>query len=162
MPPGHDRITIVYDAKDAGVRQLDMAFCKELIPILCSQFPGRLSRVLVINSHWSVHSCWSCISALLPPDTRDRVFFCQRGIPEALSILPGHPYLLHALNVQEALRQRGVAAAAKLQLPPRTPYVPRWPEAFKTSDAASSKHFTASHDDLQEEDDIDCPAIASV
>jgi len=151
MPPGHERITIVYDAKDVGIRQLDLVFCKELIPVLTNQFPGRLARVLVINTHWSVRNCWSIVSPLLHPDTRERVVFCQRGTSEALSILTGHPYLLHALQVQQALRQKGAAAAARLPLPPRSPYVPRWREAMNVGEITPSLRCPTPHNCLQEE-----------
>lgn len=166
MPPGHERITIVYDAKDAGVRHLDLAFCKELIPVLTHQFPGRLARILVINGHWSIHSCWSVIAPLLHPDTRSRVIFCQKGAPEALSIISGHPYLLHALRVQQALRQKGAAAAAKLPLPPRTPYVPRWHKAFNAGGVDSCVRGAPPHTNLKEEHLINtienCSSLAAI
>lgn len=112
MPRGIEQCTVIIDAKGVRRCHLDMAFTQELISALTANFPGRISRFLVINNHWTMAFFWVAIKPMLDPAVRSKVFFCGEDFQELLSAFldDGHPYFRHALQVREVPRGAKVAA----------------------------------------------------
>merc|ERR1740117_218756 len=58
MPAGVERATIIYDAKGLQASNLDLVFSRELISAMANHYPERVTRILVINNHWSMAFFW--------------------------------------------------------------------------------------------------------
>jgi hypothetical protein len=132
MPYGVEKATVIYDAKGIQVANLDIAFVRELIPAIGNHFPGRFTRILVINNHWTMAFFWRAISALLDPVTKSKIIFCGTDFKESLLqfVEEDHEYLQYALAVQALPPHEG----ALLPLPKASLYVPHWQD-FLVNDA---------------------------
>lgn len=95
MPSGQSRLIVLYDLGGASSKNMDLVFSRELINRLECTFPGRMERVLVFNSHWSVSYAWNAVSMLLAAETAEKVLFCDSDYrPQLLEYVDAnHPYL---------------------------------------------------------------------
>lgn len=96
------KVVILYDCRGLKRANLDLTYTREIIRTLLAQFPERLDRVVVINSHWTMSFFWAAIKALLPSDvvakvhicSSDTVGMCKEFLPE------DHPYILYDAAVR--------------------------------------------------------------
>lgn len=116
--PGIDQHTLIYDANGLDPKaNLDLLFARECMSVLGKQYPGRLSKCIVINTHWTMTAFFTAIGVLLHPDTRAKIIVCGTNFQQQLEELvePDHPYLKYALSV------RGLKSSerASVPLPPK-------------------------------------------
>lgn len=127
MPPGVGKATVIYDAKGLQARNLDLTFSREVVSAIQCQFPERVTRILVINNHWSMAFFWSAISVLIDPVVKSKILFCGTDFREPLLhfVDERHAYFRYALKVQSLSSHEG----AQVPLPKSSPYAPRWWES---------------------------------
>jgi len=136
MPTGVEKATVIYDARELQASNLDLTFSREIVRAIESHFPGRLTRILVINNHWTMAFFWHAISVLLDPVTRSRIIFCGTDFRDSLMqfVEEDHEYLQYVLTVQ-GLPSR---ESATVPFPKSSPFVPRWQEALAHNNCCRS------------------------
>eukprot|EP00747_Dinoflagellata_sp_TGD_P168575 gnl/TRDRNA2_/TRDRNA2_195270_c0_seq1.p1 gnl/TRDRNA2_/TRDRNA2_195270_c0~~gnl/TRDRNA2_/TRDRNA2_195270_c0_seq1.p1 ORF type:complete len:339 (-),score=41.45 gnl/TRDRNA2_/TRDRNA2_195270_c0_seq1:55-1071(-) len=122
MQPGYEQVNVIYDAKGVQSRNVDHTFAREVIEVFGGHFPGRMARLLVINSHWSLTFFWLAVGPMLSTETRSNILFCGADFSEALApfVSLTHPYVQYALKVKDM----PAADAAAFPLPSASPYAP--------------------------------------
>lgn len=148
--PGVDRHTVIYDATGLNPKvNLDRLFAREVMAAMGKHFPGRLSKCIVINNHWTMTAFFTTIGVLLHPDTRAKIAVCGTNFQGQLEELvePDHPYLKYALHVH-GLKS---SERASVPLPPRTPYV--GPPAVRLSVAKTASSLDAMSFELGNDED---------
>jgi len=117
MPPEIESATIIYDMGALSSKNLDLVFAQEVAAVFTHQFPQRLHRVIVINTHWTMNFFWLAISPLIDPVVKSKILV--RSVDKLCEfVAEDHPYLQYALHVRRN-------PADKVPLPPRSPYVCR-------------------------------------
>lgn len=131
LPPGCEQFIIIYDTRGLSRSNLDLAFCKEIVPNIEKNFPGRLHRVIVTNEHWGLSFFWAAVSALLPASVKAKISFSGSKFDQVLQevVADTHPYLQYMINVQRNPR-------AQVPLPASAPHVARH---FQGSDFSSGQ-----------------------
>merc|ERR1712183_270477 len=84
LPDTETKILVLYDLHGAGMKNMDMTFTQHLVASLCRDFPDRLERVLVFNSHWSFNVAWRAVSVFLSPETQEKITFHGRDYRDKL------------------------------------------------------------------------------
>jgi len=135
MGPGKEQFNLIYDMSGAQLWNMDWTFTYELLSIVASKFPGRMERMVVINSGWIDSTLWKGICPLLDAASKEKITFCGQDFAQTLLeiVENSHPYLCYALEVQGGARAP--------TLPKASPYLPRWPEviAADPSDPPATK-----------------------
>lgn len=109
------KVIIIYDCRGLKRANLDLTYTREIIRTLLAQFPERLDRVIVINSHWTMAFFWAAIKALLPSDIVAKVLICSSETSMCKELLPeDHPYILY----DAAVRRGGLVPG----IPKRSPH----------------------------------------
>lgn len=117
MPPEIESATIIYDMVSLSRKNLDLVFAQEVSAAFTDHFPGRLHRIIIINSHWTMSFFWLAISPLLHPVVKSKILV--RSVDKLGEFLAeDHPYLQYVVNV----RQKPVD---RVPLPQRSPYICR-------------------------------------
>mmetsp|Transcript_25303 Transcript_25303/g.58761 ORF Transcript_25303/g.58761 Transcript_25303/m.58761 type:complete len:343 (+) Transcript_25303:58-1086(+) len=133
LPPGLERVGLIYDVHGLHLQEVDLTFTRELMAVFQHQFPERMGMMVVINNSWMTSALWQVVQTFLDPITRAKLHFLGTNFEQELTALvgPDHPYLRYALAVGRCSAKE----AAIIPLPRAAPYVPVWQEAV-AADAA--------------------------
>eukprot|EP00928_Gymnodinium_smaydae_P012033 TRINITY_DN14392_c0_g2_i1.p1 TRINITY_DN14392_c0_g2~~TRINITY_DN14392_c0_g2_i1.p1 ORF type:complete len:305 (-),score=50.67 TRINITY_DN14392_c0_g2_i1:115-1029(-) len=107
MPDGQNQTMVIFDLAGSGFRNLDLTFSRVLVQGLVEEFPGQVSKIVIINIHWATSAAWAAVRGLLHPETRERLVFCGKDFQGTLLkyIDHDHPYLRHIVE-GKPLRER--------------------------------------------------------
>ncbi|KAJ9127849.1 hypothetical protein QFC24_000133 [Naganishia onofrii] len=68
---------LVVDAKDAGIKNLELELLPNLISINHNHFPSQFSTVYVLNHSWTHSGLWACIKRVLPQTALEKIIFLK-------------------------------------------------------------------------------------
>ncbi|KAJ9125251.1 hypothetical protein QFC22_000206 [Naganishia vaughanmartiniae] len=68
---------LVVDAKDAGIKNLELELLPYLISINHNHFPSQFSTVYVLNHSWTHSGLWACIKRILPQTALEKIVFLK-------------------------------------------------------------------------------------
>lgn len=81
--PTQERIVIVFDLTNFGLRCMDYEAVKILIGILAQNFPDVLACIHIINHPWLFNACWAVIRPWIDPVTAEKVNFTRiKDLPQ--------------------------------------------------------------------------------
>jgi len=87
-----ESLLVIFDARSLSRKNLDLTFAREVADAFGNHFPGRVSRIIVINFHWAMNFFWLGIQPVLDPSVKARIAVCKGD--ELAKFLPeDHPYL---------------------------------------------------------------------
>ncbi|KAJ9108799.1 hypothetical protein QFC21_000119 [Naganishia friedmannii] len=68
---------LIVDAKDAGIKNLELELLPNLISINHNHFPSQFSTVYVVNHSWTHSGLWACIKRVLPQTALEKIVFLK-------------------------------------------------------------------------------------
>ncbi|GHJ85736.1 hypothetical protein NliqN6_2138 [Naganishia liquefaciens] len=68
---------LLVDAKDAGIKNLELELLPNLISINHNNFPSQFSTVYVVNHSWTHSGLWACIKRVLPQSALEKIVFLK-------------------------------------------------------------------------------------
>ncbi|KAB7498110.1 Motile sperm domain-containing protein 2 [Armadillidium nasatum] len=71
-------ITVVFDMKDTGLRNMDMVFVQYFINLFKFYYPWILNYILVFEMPWILNAMWKIIKGWLPPKSVDKIKFVDK------------------------------------------------------------------------------------
>jgi len=73
-----EQITLMFDCKGAGLRNIDMEFVQFMIGALKDYYPDPLNYILVFEMPWVLNAAFKVIKTLLPPAAVKKIKFVNK------------------------------------------------------------------------------------
>lgn len=74
-----DEITIVFDCRNAGLKNMDMEFMQFIIGMLKDYYPWMVNYILVFEMPWVLNAAWKVIKAWLPAAAVKKIKFLTKS-----------------------------------------------------------------------------------
>jgi len=74
-----DQITVMFDCKGAGLKNMDMEFVQFLIGCMKEYYPDPLNYILVFEMPWVLNAAFKIIKAWLPPAAVKKIKFLTKS-----------------------------------------------------------------------------------
>jgi len=74
-----DLITILFDCRNAGLKNMDMEFIQFIIGVFKDYYPWMLNYILVFDMPWVLNAAWKVIQAWLPPAAVKKIKFLKKN-----------------------------------------------------------------------------------
>ncbi|XP_023342819.1 motile sperm domain-containing protein 2 [Eurytemora carolleeae] len=74
-----DLITIVFDCRNAGLKNMDMEFIQFIIGVFKDYYPEMLNYILVFEMPWVLNAAWKIIKAWLPAAAVKKIKFLTKS-----------------------------------------------------------------------------------
>jgi len=74
-----DLITIVFDCRNAGLKNMDMEFIQFIIGVFKDYYPWMLNYILVFEMPWVLNAAWKVIKAWLPAAAVKKIKFLNKN-----------------------------------------------------------------------------------
>jgi len=75
LVPPQEKVTLIFDMTDFGLRNMDYAITKLLLECFQKYYPESLAHALILNSPWIFWGCWKMIKPWIDPVTAAKVIF---------------------------------------------------------------------------------------
>eukprot|EP00088_Acartia_fossae_P070015 TRINITY_DN9268_c0_g1_i2.p1 TRINITY_DN9268_c0_g1~~TRINITY_DN9268_c0_g1_i2.p1 ORF type:complete len:548 (+),score=161.37 TRINITY_DN9268_c0_g1_i2:124-1767(+) len=74
-----DLITIMFDCRNAGLKNMDMEFIQFIIGVFKDYYPDMLNYILVFEMPWVLNAAWKVIKAWLPAAAVKKIKFLNKS-----------------------------------------------------------------------------------
>merc|ERR1719348_721372 len=74
-----DEITILFDCRNAGLKNMDMEFMQFIIGMLKDYYPWMVNYILVFEMPWVLNAAWKVIKAWLPAAAVKKIKFLTKS-----------------------------------------------------------------------------------
>lgn len=74
-----DEITMVFDCRNAGIKNLDMEFVQFVIGVFKDYYPNMLNYILVFEMPWVLNAAWKIIKGWLPAAGVKKIRFLTKA-----------------------------------------------------------------------------------
>jgi len=74
-----DQITIMFDCRNAGLKNMDMEFIQFIIGVFKDYYPDMLNYILVFEMPWVLNAAWKVIKAWLPAAAVKKIKFLNKS-----------------------------------------------------------------------------------
>ncbi|OLY85558.1 CRAL-TRIO domain-containing protein [Smittium mucronatum] len=109
LKPEVEKVGIIIDTRDMGLKNFDMEYFKLFLKFLSDYYPESLELVLIYSSSWVFKSIWALIKNLLDPVVASKIYFSKDNAD-----------LLHFVDSDQLLADYGGKSTYKYHYVPPT------------------------------------------